>query len=118
MSSKKTNWKTIITQIIKDSWIFPVAATGVALFWENKTALLIAMCVFSALILLQKKSKAELRLFIIVGIVAPFVEMIAIWGGAWAYATPQLWGVPFWLFPLWGVAAIFMYRNAKTIKLV
>lgn len=117
-ANKKKSARELFHEICRDSWIFPVATIGVVFYWPNKELLFIVLLLYSGLLLLQKKSSAELRLYLTVGIIAPFVEMIAIWGGAWMYATPQFLGVPLWLFPLWGIAAIFMYRNAKTIGLI
>ena len=116
---RKGNWKDLFIQVIKDSWILPAATIVVFFLWSRPHILLLAICLFSALVILQgKHRKKELHIFIAVGLTGPIAEMIAIWGGAWSYTIPLFLGVPLWLFPLWGVAGIFIYRNAKTLKIV
>lgn len=79
---------------------------AVNLFWKQ-TFFLIGVLIVLA-ISKQKivPIKRAFVWFIIVGLLGPASESIAIlFGGSpWAYAAPSLLGVPLWLFPLYGLA--------------
>ena len=38
-------------------------------------------------------------------------EIFAVSGGVWSYGLSDFFGVPFWLFIVWGDAALFIYRT-------
>ncbi len=42
-------------------------------------------------------------------------EIIAIAFNAWQYTEPQIFGITFWLIPLWGIAALFFLALSELI---
>ena len=52
---------------------------------------------------------------LLIGLLGPIAEIIAISSGAWNYALPQVGGVPIWLFLLWGIAGIFFLSLADIL---
>lgn len=49
------------------------------------------------------------------GLLGPIAEMVAIWFKEWSYSEPQVLGVTLWLFPLWGVAALFFIALSEIL---
>lgn len=45
-------------------------------------------------------------------IFGPIAEAIAIAFGSWTYSNSQIVGVPIWLSPLWGIAALYFIALA------
>ena len=86
------------------------ALISVALLWEKNLILSITLIILSALMLLLKKSKREIETFIVCAIAGGVAESFAIVFGVWQYGNPNLFNIPFWLIPLWGIAAIFIVR--------
>jgi hypothetical protein len=62
------------------------------------------------------KNKETFILFILAAISGAFAEATAIYFGVWAYTLPDIIGVPYWLFVLWGNAGMFIYQMAIEIK--
>ena len=87
-------------------------------FYNNELLLFILLFILSIILLLLKKSKIELTLFIISGIFGPLAEIVSISSGAWTYSKISLLIVPLWLFPLWGIAAIFIKRLYDDIDFI
>ena len=67
----------------------------------------------AVVILKIKKSKGETTFFIFGGIFGAAAEMFSIHFGAWNYNSPNMYNIPVWLIPLWGIAAIYMSRIRK-----
>jgi hypothetical protein len=78
-------------------WMIPLLLTGLLLL-------------LSAFMILIRKNNEDLYLFIVVGILGAFAEVVAVLFGAWTYTVPSSVGVPYWLPLLWGLAALFL-RN-------
>ena len=108
--------KNLVKAIIEYLWFCVVAITLVSLLWPKPLLLFFIMLILSAVVLLQKKEKTELLVFIICSLGGGFAETVAIYFGTWSYALPQFIGVPFWLFPTWGLAAIFIKRLAELLN--
>ncbi len=89
---------------------------SVSLLWGQPYLLLIVIVIIAIINLLIRKEKDELYLFIICSLAGAGAEVIAIAFGAWIYASPNVLGIPFWLIPLWGNAAIFIKRFSIIIK--
>jgi len=87
----------------------------VSLLWAYPIILLIVIILIAAIYLLLIKEKSEFYLFIICAVSGAAAEVIAIAFGAWTYALPNILGIPLWLIPLWGTAAVFIKRLYFTI---
>lgn len=57
-------------------------------------------------------------LYLGVGLAASLTEAICInyFSDTWRYESPDFVGVPYWLIPLWSIAAIFIVKGVSTIK--
>jgi hypothetical protein len=69
------------------------------------TLILFALSFFELYIIGSKKL---FIIFILSAIGGAVIEMISIYYGIWAYRVSNLFGIPFWLFPLWGNAGVFI----------
>ena len=81
---------------------------SVSLFWTNPLQLTIVLITISVLMLLIRRRKEDLVLYVIAGVGGAMAESTAIKYGVWDYAFPNLSGIPYWLPFLWGIAAIFI----------
>ncbi len=111
--SKKCFSKEVIFGLVQYFSFAIVAITLVSLLWSKPFLLLVVILVVSALTLLQKKEMRELKLFIVISLGGAFAETVAIYFGTWSYALPQFIGIPLWLFPIWGLAGVFIKRLAE-----
>jgi hypothetical protein len=97
--------------------IFCSAVLGsVILFYKNIILTCIILVIISVIALIKWKSYRTLLIFIIGGFWGPISEILAIKAGVWSYTTASMFGVPFWLFLVWGDAAAFLYQTAREIK--
>lgn len=87
----------------------------VSLLYAESALLTGLLLLIAALMLSLRYSKNELLLFITTGILGPVAEMVGMRTGAWGYALPDFWFIPFWLPPLWGLAGIFVVRLHECI---
>jgi len=71
--------------------------------------LLVIVMVFG---MLKWRSPLVIFVFIFGALFGTFSEIVAIRYGVWTYATSNVAGVPFWLFVVWGNAAMFFYQMA------
>ena len=90
--------------------------TSVCFFWKEAILLLIILIIIFLIGLYKWKNKETVILFIFCGIFGAIAEAIAIYFGIWTYTLPNIIGIPYWLFVLWGNAAIFSYQMAIEIK--
>lgn len=110
-------------KIIRKEWrnivfdcSFAILAILFTLLFYNKPYLTtISLAIVSIIGLLRWKSKLAFSIFIFGGLFGPVAEMIAIKYGVWTYARPDFFNIPFWLFILWGMAAVFLFEIAKEI---
>ncbi|MBW3020214.1 DUF2878 family protein [Candidatus Woesearchaeota archaeon] len=58
----------------------------------------------------MKKSKQEIKTFIFCSFFGALSEAFSIYFNVWTYNNPSFLEIPIWLFPLWGIASIFMVR--------
>lgn len=65
-------------------------------------------------ILMQPKKALNLNLFLVGGILGVTFESYGISKGAWSYSVPFVFGLPIWLFPLWGLATLVI-AEIKTL---
>lgn len=87
---------------------FGLVVVVVSLFWENGfflTLLLVMMGFVKQKVTPIKKSFIW---FVIVSLLGPTVEILIIWlgSGPWTYIAPDLFNVPIWLFPLYGLCGL------------
>ncbi len=71
--------------------------------------LLVIVMVFG---MLKWRSPLVIFVFIFGALFGTFSEIVAIRYGVWTYAISNVAGVPFWLFVVWGNAAMFFYQMA------
>lgn len=102
--------KKLAIGFLKTLGIGILAALSVVFFWKESFLLLGILLVISIVYLYLEKSKKSVLLYICCSVAGSLVEIVSIEAGAWAYTRPELFGAPYWLFPLWGIASIFMKR--------
>ncbi len=83
---------------------------SIVFLWKQNLLLLTVLIFSAVLMLLIKKSKAELKTFIFCGVSGAIAESVAIRFGAWTYHNPDVIGIPIWLPVLWGIASVFIVR--------
>lgn len=98
------NWRKIGTSLL----FFALIVGAVSLFWRN--SVLLAFLLVVTAFVRQKISpiKKSFIWFVVVSILGPTVEILIIWlgRGPWAYTAPNLFNVPIWLFPLYGLCGL------------
>lgn len=57
-----------------------------------------------------------IKSYIAIAIAGPASEILCIYGGAWTYASPDIFGVPVWLPLVWGNCGICLIRIAAYFK--
>lgn len=103
-------------------WIFLSLATALltGLLWENPYLLLTILIAFLVIYFFFKHKVEDVLFFIVPFILGPASEIIAIKLGAWSYAQPQFYGIPFWLPVLWGISGLYIkniiFESKKLIK--
>ena len=94
-----------------------VSLCFVCIFWKQNLLAFSLIMLASAAYLHMNRSKQELILYLVVFLIGPIAETIAIIFGAWYYSNPNIYLVPIRLFPIWGHAAVFVKRLYEDIKL-
>lgn len=84
--------------------------------WQRVILLAVVLFLLSLIELLAVGSKKLAIIFIISGIGGAAIEIISIYFGIWTYNINSFWGVPIWLFPLWGNAGIFIVTIYKLLS--
>ena len=89
-----------------------VAAT---MFWRME---LFATLIIAGIgvVMMTSGDQKERMLYITCAILGSIAEMIAIYFGAWKYATPTVFGIPMWLPFVWGNAALYIVRMNRVIN--
>jgi hypothetical protein len=108
----KREWKNIIFNTI-----FAILALLIVIFfYENILYTTILLLIITLVGLLKWKSKLATITFFCGFIFGPIAEIIAISFGVWQYSVTNLINVPWWLFILWGDAAVFFFETTKEVK--
>ena len=89
---------------------------SVALLWQMPLVLTAVLVLISAFMLFYHKSKSVLFVYVFGFFFGPITEIVAISHGAWSYAAPHLFGVPFWLPFVWGAASITIISAYLYVK--
>lgn len=113
--TKSANKEAIILISVTAGFFF-FSFFALIFFWQQ-TILLTAILFFLSLVeLLAVGSKKLVIIFIVSGLGGAAIEIISIYFGIWAYNIKSFWGIPMWLFPLWGNAGIFIVTIYKLLS--
>ena len=82
------------------------------LFYEKILLVAILLLALAVIALIKWNSKVTLLVFIFGAIFGTIAEIISIRFGLWSYSITSIFEVPYWLFVVWGNAAIFIYHLA------
>jgi hypothetical protein len=88
----------------------------VSFLYRNIALTSILLFIITLVGLAKWKSMRTLLIFIFGGIIGTLAEMVAIYFGVWSYSITNILNVPFWLFILWGNAAMFVYQVGKKFR--
>jgi hypothetical protein len=109
-----------INQIIKKNYLVNLLGTSSLLFvillWNYNILLTVVLLLVGIIMLKLINSKDQVITFIFCGFFGATAETLAIYFGVWNYSNSSFFGIPIWLAPLWGIAAIFMSNLNKQIK--
>src|SRR3989338_3633200 len=78
--------------------------------WRDSAVLLIALIVITILMLIIDHQKSAIIAYCVAFFFGPLSEAVAIYFGAWTYATTDILGFPVWLPFLWGCATLAINR--------
>ena len=81
---------------------------SVVVLWPMPFVLFFALCSLSIGALFIERSKRTFIVYALCAVLGAAAEAIVIFFGAWSYATPQFFGIPWWLIPLWGLAGVYI----------
>ena len=86
-----------------------------AMLWRlDSVAALIIAGIGAAMMV--RGDRKDWALYVVCAILGSLAEMIAIYFGAWKYATPTVFGIPMWLPFVWGNAALYIVRMNRVIN--
>lgn len=98
--------------------VFIILGTiSVSVFWRHSFFLSLILLALSLCKHKISPIKHGLMWFFIVGFLGPLSEILIIIGGAWFYAQPHFWGIPFWLPFLWGLTGMIFITLYEGIKM-
>lgn len=99
--------------------LFAVFTILPILFLRKESVFAVAFLAVLSLVALYYWDSRSTKIVFLVGFLSGVTaEAIAISFGVWRYARPDVLGVPFWLFLVWGNAAVFIYRAGILAKSV
>ncbi len=89
----------------------------VSFFYQKTTLLFILLLLLSVSILSINYSKNIMKLYTFSLFFGALSESFAVYKGAWVYTkTDTFLHIPFWLFPLWGIAGVFLVQTYRYIQ--
>ena len=89
---------------------------AVFFFWEYSSLLSLFLLCISVLMFVVEFRVADVYLYILVGILGALSEVLSISSGAWRYTEPHLFGIPYWLPFLWGIAGVYIIRLSRFLR--
>jgi uncharacterized membrane protein YoaT (DUF817 family) len=89
-----------------------IALVSVCALWQSPVLLTAILMILSGVVLVGRKNKQDLIIFLICGLAGASAEIFVVAYGAWSYSAPQLLGIPSWLPLVWGLSALFI-RNVE-----
>ncbi len=84
--------------------------------WQQTLIVVLALGALSVVALMLQRSRTTAIVFIVIAILGPFSEAIAIYYGAWHYTRPHFLGAPLWLPLLWGNAGVFVVALKRFLE--
>lgn len=103
------------TQILIVNAIAFFSLVAVVMLWQHPLWLFLSLSVLLIGSLMVSRSKQIVVLAILGAVLGPMAEIVAVHSGAWSYALADVLGVPFWLFPLWGLAGVYIAQMAQLL---
>ncbi len=94
--------------------IYVVCVVPAALMWRQPLALALVYVVVSIGLLWWRHSRSDLAYYLVPFVMGPAGELVAVRGGAWAYADTG--AVPIWLPFAWGIAGLFMKNVSEVLS--
>ncbi|MBI5223074.1 DUF2878 family protein [Candidatus Micrarchaeota archaeon] len=106
-------------RIVYKSVTYSILAFGslvlVSFLWKSPFLLTLLLLFTASLMIVVSKNLEDILLFIVGGMFGVVSEAFAISQGAWSYPLPFAFGVPLWLFCIWGIAALYINKLYKGI---
>jgi hypothetical protein len=87
-----------------------------AVLWHQPLVLIALLIVTGATIFRIRPSRTSVVVYVTAFAFGPAAEAMAIYTGAWTYASDNVLGFPVWLPFVWGNAALFIYNTAELWK--
>ena len=99
--------KQILNSLIASSSLLLVS-----FLYQKTTILFIILLILSGILLTMNYSKSIIKLYFYGFFFGALSEAFAVYMGAWVYTkTDTFLHVPLWLFPLWGIASVFITQT-------
>lgn len=108
--SKKDRKDTILELIV---YFFCVGF--VIIFWRNNLSVFALLLLLWLFALKFWHTREDIILFLYGGLVGIISEIACIYFGVWKYTNPSFFGVPIWLFLVWGLTVVSINRAARVI---
>ena len=104
----KTNLKQENIKQISSIFIFCIGVLTLFTMYDRilLTTLIIILISFVSLKILNDKQTTQL--YVTAATLGPVGEIIAIHIGIWTYTIPSIYGIPYWLPFLWGLAIVHL----------
>ena len=85
----------------------------VLLFHPSKMLLTVLLLALTWYYAKDHPNPKNAAIVISVGLLFTLAEMTAVQWGIWTYRSPDIYGVPIWLFPLWGLVGLILYHRDR-----
>lgn len=108
--------KRILKALIYSLVLAAGCLIAVSALWERPFLLTIIIVGIGIGFLSITRKIEDIILYLVVSISGAVAEIIAIYFGAWTYTSANVAGIPFWLAPLWGAAAVYVKRMSEEIN--
>lgn len=87
-----------------------------AFLWRRPFVLVPLLALAGLAMVRIEKHKSAVYIYIVAFCAGPLSEALVIYFGAWAYAEPYMFGVPFWLPFIWGNTGLFINRLSQFVR--
>ncbi|MBN2042243.1 MAG: hypothetical protein JW754_00390 [Candidatus Aenigmarchaeota archaeon] len=106
--------KSVAKDIILEVILFALWVGLVSTLYHNYMLLMGCLAFVLIVMLFLWHDKDDVYMVIAGAIIGPIAEIICVNAGAWSYAVPNIFGIPYWLPFAWGAAGLLLKRAVET----
>ena len=85
-------------------------------FWQNQFLLTVILLLLAGMYFLRFHKREDFLYFFIPFFLGPIAESLIVRLGAWSYSQPYFFGVPLWLFSIWGISGLLLKKLVESLN--